>query len=310
MWSKSNILMVRPKNFAFNPQTAVNNYYQNKNVSIDSNAISKQAILEFDSMVQLLKSNGVNTIVFDDLPGLEVPDSVFPNNWVSFHNCGSVFLYPMFAENRRIERRLDILNSLKEDYLFDIKSIFDLTKSESKGHYLEGTGSMVLDRKNKICYAAISNRTEKKLVLDFCKKLSYLPVVFDAFQTVDDKRELIYHTNVMMCVADKYVVICMDSIDDPKQKEMLLTHFENTNKEIIEITENQVSNFAGNMLQVFGEQAFLVMSSTAYNSLNSDQIKRINAYNPILHTSLKTIEENGGGSARCMMSEVCLRKKA
>ena len=168
---------------------------------------------------------------------------------------------------------------------------------------------MVLDRKNKICYAAISNRTEKKLVLDFCKKLSYLPVVFDAFQTVDDRRELIYHTNVMMCVADKYVVICMDSIDDPKQKEMLLTHFENTNKEIIEITENQVSNFAGNMLQVFGEQAFLVMSSTAYNSLNSDQIKRINAYNPILHTSLKTIEENGGGSARCMMSEVCLKKR-
>lgn len=308
MWSKSNILMIRPKNFAFNPQTAVNNYYQNKNVALDSNAISKKALIEFDSMVLLLKSNGVNTIVFDDLPGLEVPDSVFPNNWVSFHKCGSVFLYPMFAENRRIERRVDILNTLKDDYLFDLKSVFDLTKYESMGHYLEGTGSMVLDRAYKICYAAISNRTDKKLVLDFCKKLSYLPVVFDAYQTVDDKRELIYHTNVMMCVADKYVVICMDCIDDPKQKEMLLTHFENTNKEIIEISENQVSNFAGNMLQVFGDKAFLVMSSTAFNSLNSDQIKRINAYNPILHTSLKTIEENGGGSARCMMSEVCLKK--
>ena len=214
----------------------------------------------------------------------------------------------MFAENRRLERRLDILNTLNDDYLFDLKSVFDLTKSESMGYYLEGTGSMVLDRTYKICYAAISNRTDKKLVLDFCKKLSYLPVVFDAYQTVDDKRELIYHTNVMMCVADKYVVVCMDSIDDPKQKEMLLTHFENTNKEIIEISENQVSNFAGNMLQVFGDQSFLVMSSTAYNSLNLDQIKRINAYNPILHTSLKTIEENGGGSARCMMSEVCLKK--
>ena len=305
---KSNILMIRPKSFAFNPQTAINNYYQNQNVTLDSNAISKQALIEFDSMVLLLKNNGVYTIVFDDLEGLDLPDSIFPNNWASFHECGSVFLYPMFAENRRLERRNDILNALKNKYLFNIKSVFDMSKYENKGCYLEGTGSMVLDRAHKICYAAISNRTNKNLVLDFCKKLSYLPVIFDAYQTVDNKREHIYHTNVMMCMADKYVVICMDSIDDVKQKKMLLTHFKNTNKELIEISEYQVSNFAGNMFQVFGDQAFLVMSSTAYNSLNSDQIKRINAYNPILHTSLKTIEENGGGSARCMMSEVCLKK--
>ena len=302
--------MIRPKSFAYNPQTAVNNYYQNKKDSLDSNEVSKKAIVEFDSLVLLLKNNGVNTIVFDDLIDLDVPDSVFPNNWASFHECGSVFLYPMFAENRRLERRQDILNSIKKKYLFDVKEVFDLSDYENQGHYLEGTGSMVLDRKNKICYAAISNRTNKKLVLDFCKKLSYLPVVFDAYQTVDHKRELIYHTNVMMCMADKYVVICLNSIDDVRQKEMLLTHFKQTNKEVIEISENQVDNFAGNMLQVFGDQAYLVMSSRAFNSLNPDQIKKINSYNPILHTSLNTIEENGGGSARCMMSEVCLRKKA
>ena len=302
--------MIRPKSFAFNPQTAVNNYYQNKKDSLDSNEVSKKAIVEFDSLVLLLKNNGVNTIVFDDLIDLDVPDSVFPNNWASFHECGSVFLYPMFAENRRLERRQDILNSLKNKYLFDVKEVFDLSDYETQGHYLEGTGSMVLDRKNKICYAAISNRTNKKLVLDFCKKLCYLPVVFDAYQTVDDKRELIYHTNVMMCMADKYVVICLNSIDDARQKDMLLTHFKQTNKEVIEISENQVDNFAGNMFQVFGDQAYLVMSSRAFNSLNPDQIKKINSYNPILHTSLNTIEENGGGSARCMMSEVCLRKKA
>lgn len=309
MQLKSNILMIRPKGFAFNPQTAVNNYYQNKKDSFDLNEVSKKATVEFDSLVLLLKNNGVNTIVFDDLIGVDVPDSVFPNNWASFHECGSIFLYPMFAKNRRLERRQDILNALENKYLFDVKDVFDLSDYENQGRYLEGTGSMVLDRENKICYAAISNRTDKKLVFEFCTKLSYLPVVFDAYQTVYHNRELIYHTNVMMCMADKYVVICLNSIDDAGQKEMLLAHFKQTNKEVIEISENQVDHFAGNMLQVFGDQAYLVMSSRAFNSLNPDQIKKINSYNPILHTSLNTIEDNGGGSARCMMSEVCLRKK-
>jgi len=302
------LLMIRPNRFAYNKQTALNNFYQKKEPDADETQIAKKAIEEFDVFVSVLKNNGVNVIVFEDNLTPHTPDSVFPNNWISFHCCGTVFLYPMFAQNRREERREDILKALQECFLFNVQDVVDFTENEKNNRFLEGTGSMVLDRENKICYAALSSRTDEDLVVQFCEKMSYEPCIFHAYQLVSQKKESIYHTNVMMCLADKYVVICLDCVYDEKEKEMLLSLFKKTNKEVIEITENQKRHFAGNMLQVQGNDVFLVMSSTAYKSLDKGQIDRIEKYNSIIHVPLNTIEENGGGSARCMIAEVFLQK--
>jgi hypothetical protein len=311
----NSILMIRPVAFRMNEQTAVNNYYQK--VETHSSASLQDSVLpatvnakaqeEFDAFVKKLKSVGVNVIVVEDTIQPDTPDSIFPNNWISFHENGDVVLYPMFAENRRPERREDILDILEEDG-FVINEIMDYTSAEEDGFYLEGTGSLVLDRENGKAYCALSPRADEELFIEFCEDFEFSPIVFEAFQTIDGERKLIYHTNVMMCIGDTFAVICADSIDDKKERKMVLESLRGDDKEIILITEAQVNNFAGNMLEVLGadERRYLVMSNSAYQSLTKKQIAQIEEHVTILSSSLDTIEACGGGSARCMMAEIFL----
>ncbi|MFT6836758.1 MAG: hypothetical protein ACJAZR_000276 [Sediminicola sp.] len=303
------ILMVRPVNFRMNEQTAVNNYFQ-ENLDMMNQDINLKAQNEFDAFVNKLREKGVYVVVVEDTLDPDTPDSIFPNNWVSFHENGNVGIYPMFAENRRNERREDILETLEEKG-FLIENIVDYTSAEDEELFLEGTGSIILDREYNKAYCALSARADEELFIEFCEDFEYTPVVFTANQTVNGKRLPIYHTNVMMCVADTFAVLCLDTIDDKKEKKNVLDHLKQDGKEIIPITETQMHQFAGNMLQVqgMGGQAYLVMSSTAYNSLTPEQTKAIEKHCPIIHSSLETIETCGGGSARCMMAEVFLPKK-
>jgi len=306
------IMMVRPVQFRFNEQTAVNNYYQKVIEGLSADQIQTQAQQEFDGFVEKLEKSGVNVIVIDDTISPDTPDSIFPNNWVSFHGDGRVGLYPMCAINRRLERRMEIFDILKNEHHLEISAIEDFTHHENEDLFLEGTGSMILDRVHMIAYAAISVRTNLEIFEEFCDKFDFQAVTFVANQTVDGKRLPIYHTNVMMCVADQFAVVCLDTIDDVNERSNLIEVLEDSDREIIEISEDQVNQFAGNMLQVVSDsgQKYLVMSSSAYNSLDSDQINTIENYCPIIHSSLDTIEALGGGSARCMMAEVFLPKKA
>ncbi len=305
------ILMVRPVGFRMNEQTAVNNYYQQEVIDSLPATINAKAQREFDDLVIKLQNQGVNVIVVDDTETPSTPDSLFPNNWISFHQNGDVALYPMFAENRRLERREDVLEIL-ESKGFVIENIVDYTEAEEEEIFLEGTGSMILDREHSIAYCALSPRADEELFIEFCEDFEYTPVLFTANQTVNNQREAIYHTNVMMCVAEQFAIICLAAIDDKKERKNVVKHLRETGKEVIDITEQQVNAFAGNMLQVIGKnnQRFLVMSSAAYDSLRKEQLQKIEKYNPIIHSSLQTIEMCGGGSARCMMAEVFLPKNS
>tara|TARA_B110000914_G_scaffold26964_1_gene20114 strand:- start:975 stop:1859 length:885 start_codon:yes stop_codon:yes gene_type:complete len=291
-------------------QTAINNHYQ-KIVDPNNNSdqINLNAQAEFDNLVLKLRSIGINVIVFQDDDKFDTPDSVFPNNWISFHSNGDLALFPMFAINRRQERREDVIGWVeKHDYL--INNIIDYSSAEESSIFLEGTGSVVLDRVNRKAYCAVSERSNEDLLIEFCEDFEYTPVIFNAYQTVKDKRNLIYHTNVMMCVADDFVVICLDCIDDKKERKSVISHLLNDGKEIIEISENQVDSFAGNMLQLIdrNNKPVLVMSESAYNALTDLQKNSINKYAKIVFSPLNTIEAYGGGSARCMMAEVFLPK--
>ena len=303
------ILMVRPVNFRMNEQTAVNNYYQQELINMLPETINAKAQNEFDAFVKTLEKHGIEVVLINDTENPSTPDSIFPNNWISFHENGDVGLYPMFAKNRRLERREDVLEIL-EAKGFVIENIVDYTEAEDEGFFLEGTGSMVLDRKNRKAYCAISPRADEELFVEFCEDFEFTPVVFTANQTVGNRREAIYHTNVMMCVADQFAIVCLSSIDDKKQRKNLLNHLKDSNIEVIDISEEQAHVFAGNMLQILGanNQLYLVMSSIAYSSLRNDQRNKILKYNPIIHSPLETIETCGGGSARCMMAEVFLPK--
>jgi hypothetical protein len=297
MQTTSHILMIKPVNFSFNAETAVNNAFQVKG---QHEAAQEKAAQEFDNMVTQLKKHRINVTVINDTPLPYTPDSIFPNNWISFHQ-GTICLYPMSAVSRRSERKPELINQLMRN--LNITDIIDLTHYEKENLFLEGTGSMVLDRDAKIAYACISPRTDIAVLEDFCKFMLYAPVVFDAF---DENNKPIYHTNVMMCVADRYVVICLDSITHTEQKEKVITTINQSGKKIVAITLQQMNHFAGNMLQVENEDGkkILVMSSQAHQSLNDEQVKTLEAYNPIIHSPLNTIETNGGGSARCMMAEI------
>ena len=303
----NSILMIRPVAFRMNEQTAVNNYYQKVLDNLLPATVNAKARDEFDAFVTKLRAVGVNVIVVDDTTQPDTPDSIFPNNWISFQETGDVILYPMFAENRRGERREDVLDIL-EDNGFVINEIMDYTTAEEDGFYLEGTGSIVLDRENGKAYCALSPRADEELFIEFCEDFEYSPVIFEAFQTVNGKRKLIYHTNVMMCIGDTFAVICADCIDDKKERKMVLDSLRGDDKEIILITEAQVNNFAGNMLEVRGadDRRYLVMSSAAHQSLTKKQIAQLEEHVTILSASLDTIEACGGGSARCMMAEVFL----
>jgi len=299
--------MVRPVAFRMNEQTAVNNYYQKVLDNLSAETVNAKAQEEFDTFVNKLRMVGVDVTVVEDTLTPDTPDSIFPNNWISFHENGDVVLYPMFAENRRSERREDILDIL-EDKGFVVNEIMDYTSAEEDGFFLEGTGSLLLDRENEKAYCALSPRADEELFIEFCEDFDYAPVIFEAYQTVNGKRELIYHTNVMMCIGDTFAVICADCIDDKQERKMVLDNLRADGKEIILITEDQVNNFAGNMLEVQGsdERRYLVMSASAHQSLTKKQIAQIEEHVTILSSSLDTIEACGGGSARCMMAEVFL----
>jgi hypothetical protein len=303
----NSILMIRPVAFRMNEQTAVNNYYQKVLDNVLPSTVNAKAQEEFDTLVKRLQAVGVNVTVVDDTLNPDTPDSIFPNNWISFHENGDVVLYPMFAENRRPERREAILDILEEDG-FVIHEIMDYTSAEEDGFYLEGTGSIVLDRENGKAYCALSPRADEELFIEFCEDFEFSPILFEAYQTVDGERKLIYHTNVMMCIGDTFAVICADCIDDKKERKMVLDSLRGDDKEIILITEAQVNNFAGNMLEVKGadDRRYLVMSNSAYQSLTKKQIAQIEEHLTIISSSLDTIEACGGGSARCMMAEIFL----
>ena len=302
------ILMIRPVNFRMNEQTAVNNYFQ-EDLDLKNSEINKKAQAEFDAFVEKLRAVGVNVIVENDDIANDTPDSIFPNNWVSFHENGDLALYPMFAENRRKERREELFDRL-EDEGFEINDIMDYTSAEEDHFFLEGTGSIIMDRVNKKAYCALSARADEELFIEFCEDFDYFPVIFTAYQTVDGERLPIYHTNVMMCIAETFAVICLDTIDDKKERKNVVEHLKKDGKEIIAITEEQMHHFAGNMLQVRGadDKRYLVMSKAAHESLTSLQISKISMHCDVLYSDLETIETCGGGSARCMMAEVFLPK--
>lgn len=306
----NSVLMIRPVAFRMNEQTAVNNYYQKVLDGLSKETVNAKAQEEFDALVRKLKLVGVNVIVVDDTLNPDTPDSIFPNNWISFHESGDVVLYPMFAENRREERREDVMDIL-EDNGFVISEIMDYTSAEEDGFYLEGTGSLLLDRENGKAYCALSPRADEELFIEFCEDFEYSPVIFEAFQTVNGERKLIYHTNVMMCIGDTFAVICAESIDDKKERKMVLDSLRGDEKEVVLITEAQVNCFAGNMLEVKGadDRRYLVMSNSAHQSLTKKQIAQLEEHVTIISSSLDTIEACGGGSARCMMAEIFLPRE-
>lgn len=292
--------MIRPVNFGYNAETAVNNAFQVKSNDDD---VQHKALLEFDTFVNVLQQQGIDVTVAEDTHEPFTPDSIFPNNWISFHEDGRILLYPMYAVNRRAERKQTVLNKITQK--FSITNTIDLSHYEKENIFLEGTGSMVLDREHKIAYACLSPRTNEKVLADFCNHMEYTPALFHA---TDANGLAIYHTNVMMCIADNYSVICLDAIQDKAERERITALIKQTHKEVIDITLQQMNHFAGNMLQVENKQGekLLVMSTQAFESLTEEQRQKLQSFNPIIHSSLTTIETNGGGSARCMMAEVHL----
>lgn len=305
MQTTDTVLMIEPVAFGFNEQTAVNNYFQ---IQQEGN-VQDEALKEFNAFVEKLRAKDINVITIKDTLEPKTPDSIFPNNWVSFHADGKVVLYPMFAENRRLERRDDIINQIKEQ--FEVTEVIDFSGAEKDNLFLEGTGSMIFDHDNKLAYGSVSLRLDEGLFRKFCSEFGFQPVVFHSYQTAGEERLPIYHTNVMMCVADQFVVICLDCIDDESERNNVIETIKNFGKELIEISEDQMQNFAGNMLQVQNNsgEKFLVMSQSAYKSLNRDQVSAIEKYCEIIYSDLEVIETNGGGSARCMLAEVFLPKK-
>jgi hypothetical protein len=271
MQTTKNILLIRPSNFVFNSETAFSNAFQNE-VKESKETIKQKVFMEFEEFATMLKSKGANVFVFDDTHYPEKPDAIFPNNWISFHSDGTVILYPMYAHNRRNERRKDIIESLKKN--FKITNILDLSTYEKENRFLEGTGSMVFDRQNKIAYACLSSRTDKELFDKVCDYLHYKPVCFHAH---DKGGKEIYHTNVMMCVGEKFSVICLDSISDKKERELVFESLATTGHQVIDITFEQTNNFAGNMLaiQISDNKNILALSQSSFDSLTTNQKKRI-----------------------------------
>ena len=299
------VLMIRPVRFRTNEETIVNNYFQ-KGINITQEEINQKAQQEFDRLVQKLREVGVHVIQVEDIYEQDTPDSIFPNNWISFHNNGDVAIYPMFAENRRRERREDILD-IVEEVGFEIENVFDYTEAENEGIFLEGTGAMVLDRIHRKAYCALSPRASEELFIEFCEDFEYTPVIFRAFQKTDGELKPIYHTNVMMALGRTFAIVCLDTIEDKNERKNVLNHLKEDKKEIITISREQVDYYAGNMLEVKGkEHSYLVMSQTAYQSLTPQQIEAIERHTQILYSDLSTIEICGGGSARCMLAEVFL----
>lgn len=307
--STCHILMVRPATFRKNEETAGNNHYQ-QDAQIDD--VHQAALDEFDGMVNDLGERGVHVMVVEDDPTTDTPDALFPNNWVSFHADGRVGLYPMFAPNRRLERREDILHDLVHVNGFDMEEIVDFTEFERHDAFLEGTGSMVLDRVHGKAYAALSPRTDRDAFAHWCESMDLEGVIFEANQTVGDARMPIYHTNVMMAVGTGWAAVCLDAIDHPDDRALVLESLEGDDLTIVDLTEDQINRFAGNMLEVATDQGakLIVMSSRAHDALTDDQRATLGKFGTLVHNDLHHIETCGGGSARCMMAEVHLPRPA
>jgi len=301
------ILMVRPAHFGFNEETAESNAFQSNDTSISQSQIKEKAMEEFDNFVAKLRSNGINVVVAKDSADPVKPDAVFPNNWITFHQNATAITYPMFAAVRRFERDAEIIDLIAEQ--FELQATFNFESYEDRGLFLEGTGSMILDRVNKIVYACLSPRTDIEVLEKFCKLTNYRKAMFHA---VDGNGQDIYHTNVMMALGESFVVICLDTIRNDDELNMLKRYFLDTQKTIINITIEQMLAFAGNMLQVCNRQGetFLVMSTQAFQSLTDEQIRAIERHTHILHSPIDIIETYGGGSARCMMAEIFLPERS
>lgn len=294
------LLLIRPAAFALNAQTAVNNFFQPQTADEDVVAIHTAALAEFDAMVKQLRDAEIDVVVVQDNSEPHTPDSIFPNNWVSFHEDGHA-LYPMYAANRRLERKLNIWPSLS-----DTRLKLDLSEEENQGRFLEGTGSLVLDRANRIAYAALSERTQEALVKRWCEVMGYTAVMFNALQTVGNKRLPIYHTNVMMSVGENFALWCPKCIDHETERGVVETSLRAANKEFIAISEAQMHSFAGNILQVFNRkgESLILMSATAEAALQGQALDALRRHGRILACAIPTIEKYGGGSARCMVCEI------
>ena len=301
------VLMVRPASFRKNEQTAINNYFQEDLKESSTEKLLLKVQEEFDNFVALLKQNGIQVIVVQDRPTPDTPDAIFPNNWFSTHQNGTVVIYPMFAENRRAERNEKVLEAIEQEG-FHIKEVLDYSEAETEEVFLEGTGAVILDRSNRKAYCALSARADESLFIEFCEDLDFHPVVFHAYQEYQQQQVPIYHTNVMMSIAETFAVICLSAITNKKERKEVVKQLSLSGKEIIEISPEQMHQFAGNMLQVRGQNntLYLVMSSAAYTSLTNKQIQRLEKHCALIHVPLQTIETLGGGSARCMMAEVFL----
>ena len=308
--STSSVFMVRPNSFRKNEETATNNHYQRDISQTSPEEIIERAQEEFDGLAAQLTAAGIEVVVFDEAEPHKTPDALFPNNWISTHADGTVALYPMFAPNRRTERREDVPLVLEHQFGFDVRQIIDFTEFESHNKFLEGTGSIVLDRVNQKAYAALSDRTDARALEHFCDQLDFEPVAFQAFQTVDNQRLPIYHTNVMMSIGSGYAVVCLNCIDSDDERKQVVDAIAQDGLELIAITEEQVNQFAGNMLELTGDDGpVLVMSASAYQSLVPEQIEKLQQHTTLLHAPLPTIETCGGGSARCMIAEIHLPKQ-
>jgi hypothetical protein len=302
MQTTDNVFLVRPSNFVFNAETALSNAFQNK-MNESGEVIKQKVFKEFEQFAATLQLNGINVLVFDDTSEPQKPDAIFPNNWITMHANGSVVLYPMCAVNRRYERRQDIIDTLKRK--FEITNILDLSYYENEGKFLEGTGSIVFDHTNKIAYACLSPRTDKEVFLELCSFLNYQPIYFYSH---DKNGKEIYHTNVMMCIGNGFAVICLESITNLEERLSVSFSLTNTRHQIIDISFEQMNQFAGNMLalKTNSNENILVLSQSSFNSLNTVQKISIEKYAKLLALSINTIETIGGGSARCMIAEIFL----
>lgn len=300
----STVLMIRPTRFESNPMTAGSNVFQGRSTATPEEQ-QAAAILEFDALVDALRSAAINVIVENDTPDPHTPDSIFPNNWVSFHGDGRVVLYPMEAPNRRTERRADIIDRLANEYGFQVTEVLDLSEHEAAEHFLEGTGSMVLDRSNRIAYACLSTRTQLDPLGDFAQRMDYDVVSFDA---VDRDGVPIYHTNVLMNIGEAVAVICDEAIARDDQRDAVLTRLRETGHSIVPLSYDQLDAFAGNMLELRNSDGdrVLAMSTRAWNSLDIAQRETLQKNAGIVRSSIDTIESSAGGSVRCMLAEVHL----
>ncbi len=300
--STDHIFLVRPANFGFNKETSTSNAFQN-NLDLTQKEIRENVLCEFDNYIAKLKEVGVDVTVIEDTKYPIKPDAVFPNNWGSFHADGTIILYPMEALNRRVEKRDDIIEDFKRNY--KVKNVIDLSKYEQEGKFCEGTGSIIFDHINKIAYACLSSRTDNGIFSEVCNLINYKPICFTS-KDADGKE--IYHTNVMMCVSEKFAVVCLESIINEDEKNLVVTSLIETGHEIVDITFEQVCHFAGNMLSVYNHSGkeFLVMSQSAFNVLSTKQKDVLQNYSQLLPVNIGTIEKIGGGSVRCMISEIFL----